>query len=153
MKLGETREEMQRNYSETIRKSRKVGKILAIIGVVSSVISLFHLIELLKTNTVIGAEHLLLIFFVFFCPISGYVAGHMYYYGFRRMVSWLEVLSEGDSDGSGCLFFLITFGGIGTTIAYLVCVSLFFSIGIFVGLHDWIKIHIDGKKYGLKEKF
>ena len=143
---------MQKNYSETIRKSRKVGKVLAIIGAVSSIISLFQLIELLSTKAPIGAEHLLLIGFVLFCPIGGYIAGHMYYYGFRRMASWLEGLDSGDSSGSGCLCFLLAFGGLGTLIAYVVCISLFFSIGMYVGLYDWIKIHIDGKRYGLKIK-
>ncbi len=150
MKLGNTREEMQKNYSEAIRKSRKVGKIMAMIGGISSVISIFWLMDLLRTDAPFGNEHLLFISFIFFCPIGGYIAGHMYYYGFRRMSSWLESISEGNVDGSGCLCFLLAFGGLGTMIAYIACISLFFSLGLYVGLYDWIKIHIDGKKYRLK---
>lgn len=146
MKLGDTREEMQQNYSERIKKARKVGKTLAIIGVVSSIISLFWLINLSKTNMLFGTQHLWFISFVFFCPISGYIAGHMYYYGFRRMASWLEDMEK----GVGVLAFFCVFGEFGALLAWVVCFSLFFSIGMYIGLYDWIKIHIDGKRYGLK---
>ena len=152
MKLGNTIEEMQRNYSETVKKSRKVGKILAIIGVVASVISLYHLVGMLKTDSGIGIAHLILAFSVLFCPISGYIAGHMYYYGFRRMASWLEGLDGLDNDGTGCLCVFFAFGNFGTIIIYVLSISLFFAAGMYIGLYDWIKIHIDAKRYGLKVK-
>ena len=125
MKLGNTREEMQRNYSEIVKKSRKVGKILALVGVVSSVVSLFRLMGLLNNNVPFGVEHMIWTLFIFISPISGYIGGHAYYYGFRRMAVMLEGLDGADDNGSGFLGIFLVLGGFGTMIAYVIFISLF----------------------------
>ena len=118
MKLGDTRAEMQRNYTEFRKGSRKWGKVCVYI---------FLVISLLRFKG--------FLFSVIFA-LWGYAEGNILYFEWKRIDDWCVAMATDDN-----------FMG---TVLSVIVVPIMFSIGALVGIYDWIKIHIDAKRYGLR---
>jgi len=139
MKLGNTREEMQRNYASYLKGARKVGKVLMYIFLVVSIISIKYLFQVPEDYVYASAVKALIILFIILYPLCGYVEGHILYFAWKRIEEWCIAIAPDDEGFFSAILGIVTF-------------PIMLSIGQFFGIYDWIKLHIDGKRHGLKMK-
>ena len=128
MKLGNTREEMQRNYSGYLKGARKVGKICMWIWLIAAVLSIRSLSIFPKVF--IGL-------YILIAPFCGYAEGHILYFTWKRIEEWSIAIAPDDEGFFAAILGIIAF-------------PIMFSVGQLFGIYDWVKIHIDGKRYGFK---
>ncbi len=139
MKLGNTREEMQRNYASYLKGARKVGKVLMCIFLVVSIISIKYLFQVPEDYVYASTVKTLIILFIILYPLCGYAEGHILYFAWKRIEEWCIAIAPDDEGFFSAILGIVTF-------------PIMFSVGQFFGIYDWIKLHIDEKRYGLKMK-
>ncbi len=136
MKLGNTREEMQRNYSEIKKKAIRLGVIFAVIGVIAS-FGLFSQFNGVDPNEFAPGQYRLIKVGIILYPLIMYFEGQVCYLAFRRIGDWCAAIAPDDE-------------GFFSAILGIVAFPIMFSVGQFFGIYDLIKLYIDAGRYGLK---
>ena len=145
LKLGSSREEMQENYVSLRKGSRKVGIVLMCIFLVTGIWSRELLLEIFGTFMPASALKVPNVVLIILYALLGYAEGHLVYFAWKRVEEWSCAISGEEDDGENLIGFVFT-------IIYHLMLPIMFSIGLIFGIYDWIKLHIDGKIYGLKVK-
>jgi len=141
MKLGNTREEMQSNYKYYMEGARKVGKVFMWIFFVFGILLCKGTVSLLEYFVPISElmEKVLPVLIIALYALWGYIEGNIMYFTWTRFGNWCDAITSGEASA---------FEGI----LSLIIVPIMFPVAQFFGIYDYIKILIDGKRYGLKKK-
>ena len=109
------------------------------IFLVVSIISIKYLFQVPDDYVHATVIKALIILFIILYPLCGYAEGHILYFAWKRIEEWCIAIAPDDEGFFSAILGIVTF-------------PIMLSVGQFFGIYDWIKLHIDGKRYGLKMK-
>lgn len=156
LSLGNTVEEKKETYALLTKKSKKWGKVFAILGVL---MALFIAGALLGSSESIILTLLLSAVMLVALPTCYYWYGQLVYYGYLVLKAYFAQHQIGAAEVAGAVgtSILVTYllGGRKATkklgIIGIVIILIALTIGIFAGLYYYVKFKKEAKELNLQE--